>query len=265
MVTAAYVASILIGVSLGLIGGGGSMLTVPVLVYLFGLDAVSATAYSLFIVGTTSAVGSVSYFRRKLVDMKTAMLFGMPAVAAVFLTRTYILPGIPQEIFRYRSYFLTKDTLLLLLFAFLLIAAAYSMLKKEARPSEITVARSHVGWYRLLLQGFLIGTITGLIGAGGGFLLIPALVRLVKLPIKVAVGSSLVVIATNSLLGFLFSVPHLLVDWPFLLKVAAAAMVGIPIGTYLSTRLKSDRLKPAFGWMVLLVGVYILIHEIVCH
>ena len=126
---AGYIASVFIGIALGLIGGGGSILTVPVLVYLFHLDAVIATGYSLFIVGATSAVGSFSYFSKGLVNVKTAIVFGIPSIIAVYLTRAFIVPIIPQEIIQVGSFMLTKSILLMLMFALLMIAASYSMIK----------------------------------------------------------------------------------------------------------------------------------------
>ncbi|AEA44988.1 sulfite exporter TauE/SafE family protein [Fluviicola taffensis] len=256
-----YIASIFIGISLGLIGGGGSILTVPVLVYLFGLDTILATAYSLFIVGSTSAVGSFSYFKKGLVSIKTAIVFGIPSIAAIFLTRRYILPAIPQDVFTIGSFTVTKDILLMLLFAVLMVAASYSMIKKNQQTSEEIPSQQTFNYFQILLQGVFIGTITGLIGAGGGFLIIPALVNLLKLPIRTAVGTSLVIISINSLMGFLFSLSHTSVQWGFLLSIAAIAIVGILIGSYLSTLIKATKLKPIFGWFVLIMGLYILLKE----
>ena len=128
-----YISSILIGISLGLIGSGGSILTVPVLVYMFGVDAVIATSYSLFIVGFTSAIGSVGYFKKGLVNIKTAIVFGIPSIIAVFLTRAYIVPAIPKEVFSVGDFMVTKSILMLLLFAMLMVAASYSMIKKDRR------------------------------------------------------------------------------------------------------------------------------------
>jgi uncharacterized membrane protein YfcA len=265
METTGYIASIFIGLSLGLIGGGGSILTVPVLVYLFSLDAVLSTAYSLFIVGATSVVGSISYFKKGLVNLKTAIVFGIPSIAAIFLTRKYLLPAIPQEIFTLGSYTVTKNILLMLFFAILMIAASYSMIKKDQQPSEEALPQQKLNYFQILLQGVFIGIVTGVIGAGGGFLIIPALVNLLKLPIKTAVGTSLVIIAINSLMGFLFSLSHISVQWGFLLSIAAIAIVGILIGSYLSILIKATKLKSVFGWFVLVMGIYILIKETLLH
>ena len=258
---AGYLASIFVGIALGLIGGGGSILTVPMLVYLFSLDAVLATAYSLFIVGATSVVGSFSYFKKGLVNIKTAIVFGIPSIAAIFLTRHYILPAIPQHVFTIGSYTVTQSILLMVLFAVLMIVASYSMIKKDGQENEEALQKQSLNYFQILLQGIFIGVITGLIGAGGGFLIIPALVNLLKLPMKTAVGTSLVIISINSLMGFLFSLSHTSVQWGFLLSIAAIAIIGILIGSYLSTKIRANRLKPAFGWFVLVMGIYIIIKE----
>lgn len=259
---AGFFASILIGISLGLIGGGGSILTVPVLVYLFRVDAVLATAYSLFIVGTTSAVGSLSYFKKGLVNLRMALVFGVPSIVAVFLTRSYIVPAIPQELFDIGSFKVTKSILLMVLFAILMIAASYSMVRKgKAGQGESDSGEQRFNYPLVFAQGLFIGVITGLIGAGGGFLIIPALVNLLRLPMKTAVGTSLLIIAVNSLTGFLFSMGRLFIDWQLILTLAGIAVTGILIGSYLSTKIDGKKLKPAFGWFVMVMGVYILVKE----
>ena len=258
---AGYFASIFIGIALGLIGGGGSILTVPVLVYLFSIDAVLATAYSLFIVGTTSVVGSFSYFRKGLVNIRTAVVFGIPSIISVFITRAYILPAIPQELLRFEDFTLTKSTLLMLLFAALMILASYSMIKKDKIPSGRMTHNTRFNYPLILAEGIVVGMLTGLVGAGGGFLIIPALVILSKLPMKEAVGTSLVIIAAKSLIGFLGESAETMIDWTFLLKVSAFAISGIFIGMALSKKINGEKLKPAFGWFVLVMGIYIVIKE----
>ena len=261
MEIAGYLASIFIGIALGLIGGGGSILTVPVLVYLFSVDAVLATAYSLFIVGTTSVVGSFSYFKKGLVNIKTAVVFGIPSIAAVFLTRAFIVPAIPQEIFSIGNFTVTKSILLMLLFAVLMIFASYSMIKKDKPVTEETPQKQKFNYPLILVEGTVVGILTGLVGAGGGFLIIPALVVLSKLPMKEAVGTSLVIIAAKSLIGFFGESSETAIDYIFLAKVTAFAIVGIFIGMALSKRINGAKLKPAFGWFVLVMGIYIIIKE----
>lgn len=257
-----YAASVLIGVSLGLIGSGGSILTVPVLVYLFAVDAVAATAYSLFIVGFTSAVGSIGYFQKGLVNVRTALVFGAPSIAAVFLTRAYIVPAIPKEVFTAGTFVVTKSILLMLLFAILMLMASYSMIKKERPKKDATEGQKKFNYPLILLEGMVVGIATGLVGAGGGFLIIPALVLLSGLHMKEAVGTSLVIIAAKSLIGFLGEGSETVIDWLLLAKVTAFALAGIFIGVFLSRKIDGAKLKPAFGWFVLAMGIYIIVKEI---
>lgn len=257
-----YFASILIGVALGLIGGGGSILTVPVLVYLFAVEPVVATAYSLFIVGLTSAVGSVGYFKKGLVNIKTAVVFGIPSIVAVFTTRALIVPKIPNEIFSLGDFILTKDLFLMLLFAVIMIIASYSMIKKEKKMPCDQPEEQKFNYPIILIEGALVGVITGLVGAGGGFLIIPALVILSKLPMKEAVGTSLVIIAAKSLIGFFGEGGEKSIDWQFLVTISVFAIVGIFIGTVLSKKIDGNKLKPAFGWFVLVMGIYIITKEL---
>jgi len=265
MEIAGYLSSIIIGVSLGLIGGGGSILTVPVLVYLFAVDAVAATAYSLFIVGLTSAVGSVSYFRKGLVNVKTAVIFGIPSIIAVFMTRAFIVPAIPSELFTVGNLVATKSHMLMLLFAVIMIAASYSMIRKVKAKSPEPTGPQKFNYPLIVLEGAIVGLITGLVGAGGGFLIIPALVVLSKLPMKEAVGTSLVIIAAKSLIGFLGEGSETVINWPFLATVSIFAIIGIFIGMSLSKRIDGEKLKPAFGWFVLVMGIFIVLRETILH
>jgi hypothetical protein len=254
-------ASVIIGVSLGLIGGGGSILTVPVLVYLFAMDAVAATSYSMFIVGITSVIGSINYFRNNLVSVRTAVVFGIPSILAVFFCRAYLVPAIPNEVFILGSFVLTKRLLLMLLFAVLMVFASYSMIKKSTNNIANDIEEQSFNYPLILLEGLVVGILTGLVGAGGGFLIIPALVMLSKLSMKKAVGTSLVIIAAKSLIGFFGESSETQIDWIFLIKISLLAVIGIFIGMNLSKKFDGEKLKPAFGWFVLIMGIYIILKE----
>jgi hypothetical protein len=257
LVIIGYLSSVLIGISLGLIGGGGSILTVPVLVYLIGTDPVTATAYSLFVVGAASLVGSYDYFKKGLVNIKTALIFGAPAIAAVYFTRKVMVPMIPEELFTVGAFVFTKNIGVMVLFAILMIAASVSMIRGR-KDAEESTEEQKFNYPLILAEGVLVGILTGLVGAGGGFLIIPALVVLSKLPMKQAVGTSLVIIASKSLIGFLGDVANREIDWTFLLSFTAIAVVGIFVGSALSNKISGAKLKPAFGWFVLIMGVFIL-------
>ncbi len=256
-----YLSAILIGVSLGLIGSGGSILTVPVLVYLMVVDPVNATAYSLFIVGTTSLVGAYFYYKKGLVNFSTATVFAIPALIAVFLTRYYLVPSIPNELFSVSNFIVTKQVFIMLLFAVLMLFAAISMIRKcSCGESESEI---NYNYPLIIIEGAVVGVLTGLVGAGGGFLIIPALVILAKLPMKMAVGTSLVIIAAKSLIGFLGDIgANTEMNWTILLAFTIFAAIGIFIGSYLSKYVSSKKLKPIFGWFVLAMSIYIMIKEI---
>jgi uncharacterized protein len=263
MIVLGYVASVIIGVSLGLIGGGGSILTVPVLVYLFGVEPVLATAYSLFIVGTTSLVGAFPKYRDGLVNMKTAIIFGIPSILTVYATRAWLVPVIPDPVLQTSGFMLSKAILMMGLFAVLMIFASYSMIRgnKEDSPGTRNETPQAFNYPLILLEGAVVGLLTGLVGAGGGFLIIPALVLLSKLPMKQAVGTSLLIIGAKSLIGFTGDLSQYEIDWPLLGTVSALAVLGIFIGNRLSRFIDGQRLKKAFGWFVLLMGLYILVKE----
>jgi len=259
-----YFASMLIGVSLGLIGGGGSILTVPVLVYLFGVDPVLATAYSLFIVGSTSLVGTYPKYRDGMVNLKTAVIFGIPSILAVYITRAYLVPLIPNPVFSISSFVVSKAMLVMGVFAILMVFASVSMIrtKKDNGAEAVPSTPQKFNYPMILLEGAVVGMLTGLVGAGGGFLIIPALVLFSKLPMKQAVGTSLLIIAAKSLFGFLGDISHYHLDWILLGSVTSLAIAGIFIGNRLSRNIDGDKLKKAFGWFVLAMGIYILIKEL---
>lgn len=256
-----YAASLIIGVSLGLIGGGGSILTVPVLVYLFGVDPVVATAYSLFIVGSTSLVGAFPKYKQGEVNLKTAVIFGLPSIAAVYATRAFIVPNIPDHVFSVGYFEVTKPLLMMLLFAILMVFASISMIKPKKKVQE-EEGEQKFNYPMILLEGGIVGVLTGLVGAGGGFLIIPALVILSKLPMKQAVGTSLLIIAVKSLFGFTGDLGKQEMDWTLLLSVTGLAIAGIFVGNLLSKKVSADGLKKGFGWFVLVMGVYIIAKEV---
>jgi uncharacterized membrane protein YfcA len=329
---AGYIAAIIIGFTLGLIGGGGSILTVPVLVYMLHINPVLATAYSLFVVGVSSTVGAFNYMKKGLLNYKTAIIFAVPSFIAVFLTRKFLVPAIPEQLFSIGKldittevlfilililamifvsllslnrifqgnkkhiktfllvtpaaimvflvrqflipripdnlivmgdFTLSRDMGIMLFFAVIMLLAGLSMIRKnkseenDKEPSGIIY-----NYPMIVVEGAIIGTITGIVGAGGGFLIIPALVLLARLPMKMAIGTSLLIIAVKSLAGFLGDLSNQSIDWVFLLSFTGLAIIGIFIGTYLSKFIDNQKLKKGFGWFVIIMSVYIILKEL---
>ena len=258
-----YLLAVVVGISLGLVGSGGSILTVPILVYVMTIDPVLATAYSLFVVGVTSLVGAVQNAFHKRVDFKTVVIFGIPSILAVYVTRAFIIPGIPDVLFNVGDFTFTRSIGLMVLFALVMILAAVSMIRPCPNCQEADTGKIRYNYPMILAEGILVGTLTGLVGAGGGFLIIPALVLLARMPMKLAVGTSLFIIAAKSLLGFIGDLQtSTAIDWKLLVLFTGLSVVGIFAGIYLSTKVAGSKLKTAFGWFILVMGVYILIKEL---
>ncbi len=254
-----YAASLVMGLSLGVIGGGGSILTVPILVYLFAIHPVLATAYSLFIVGLTALVGGIGYLKKGEVDLKTGFLFAVPSFIGVYSARAFVLPRVPDQVFTLGNLTISKALLIMIVFALLMVLASISMIrgrKPKADPKELSAAAKVA---LIALEGLVVGTITGIVGAGGGFLIIPALVVLAGLPMKKAVGTSLFIIAIKSLIGFTADLQHqATIDWQLLMIISSIAVVGLAGGMLLGRKLSEAVLKKGFGYFVLIMGCFVL-------
>lgn len=260
---AGFSAAVLIGVSLGLIGGGGSILTVPILVYFLNVPPVTATAYSLFVVGTTSMVGVFRNFANKTINFKAALVFSVPSLIAVFLTRRYLLPAIPEQLGQWGPLTITKDLLIMTVFAVIMVLTSFSMIRQGSPANLNSLEELKFNYPVIIVEGIVVGAVTGFVGAGGGFLIIPALVLFSKLPMKTAIGTSLLIIAIKSLIGFggdLYNSEA--INWSFLLIFTTLAVAGVFIGTKLCRVVSPQKLKPAFGWFVLVMGIYIIVKEL---
>ncbi|HEY0899710.1 MAG TPA: sulfite exporter TauE/SafE family protein, partial [Sphingobacteriaceae bacterium] len=200
--------------------------------------------------------------REGLIDIKTAVIFGAPSIAAVYLTRKFVVPAIPEQIATFGDVVVTKSLAMMLLFAVLMVVASISMIREKTKTQEQEEGPRKFNYPLILLEGVFVGALTGLVGAGGGFLIIPALVLLSKLPMKMAVGTSLLIIAAKSLIGFTGDLGHFAIDWTMLLTVTALAVVGIFIGNRMSRNVSPDKLKKGFGYLVLIMGIYIIIKEL---
>lgn len=257
-----YFLALFIGLSLGLTGGGGSILTVPVLVYVAKIEPLVATAYSLFIVGFTSLVGAGTYYKKGLVNLRMSVIFAVPALTTVWLMRKFVIHAMPHVFFTIGSFTLTKDLFLMLFFALIMFISGFKMIVDDVK--EIGPTNNSSNYFLVLLSGITVGILSGLVGAGGGFLIVPALVFFMYLPMHKAVGTSLLVIAINSLIGFTGDILNLpAIDWAFLTIFSLVASAGVFLGVYLNKFINNQKLKKVFGYFVFIMAVVILVEELV--
>lgn len=236
-------------------------MAVPILTYLFHISPVTTTAYSLFVVGTSASVGALRNFNKGLVDLRVALIFAVPAFIAVYIARKFVLPVIPEELWSTGRFILTRDMGIMIIFALLMAVASISMIRKKGVPTDGDDPVRY-NYPLIVFEGIVIGMLTGIVGIGGGFLIIPVLVLCVKLPMKKAVATSLLIIALKSLIGFTGDLGHLEINWSFLIGFTLISILGIFMGMYLSSFVKGDRLKKTFGWFVLLVAIGIFYKEL---
>ncbi len=254
-----YFASFCVGLTLGLIGGGGSALCIPILVYLFSIEIVEATAYSLFIVGISSVAGALQRVRNLLIDFNVGLIFGVPSILSKFLARKWVVPLIPDIVLQTEHFVLTKRLFILGFFSILVILAAAAMILKRTPINAYSGKGARI-W--LIIQGAFIGLITGVTGLGGGFLIMPTLLFFANMPFKKAVGTSLMIIAMSSLIGFTGDLSHTHIHWIFLSQITCISVLGIFAGNLLSKRMSGDHLKTTLGWFILIMGLFTLIKEL---
>jgi uncharacterized membrane protein YfcA len=227
--------------------------------YIFKIDPVLATSYSLFVVGAAAAIGAFKNIKKSLVDFKVGGTFAIPAFISIYIMRQHLMPLIPNEL-SLGLISLTKDSLVMSVFAVVMLAASISMIRgrKESNSDQTEQNIS-----LLMLQGLFVGCMTGFVGAGGGFLIIPGLVLFARMPMKKAVGTSLMIISINSLFGFSSDlIGGVNLDWFVLLVFTLMGAIGVLIGSYCSDRVSGAKLKPVFGWFVLIAGSLILLKEL---
>jgi len=256
-------AALFVGISLGLVGGGGSILAVPILAYIFGLDEKVATGYSLFIVGTASLVGGFKQHQNKNIDWNATVSYGIPAIIGVWIVRHYVVPMLPEEVLTVGQFVLTRRMAMFGLFSILMLIAAASLLffKENTDSDKVHNKKSYP---IIFIEGFLIGAVTGFVGAGGGFLIIPALIFLGGIEIKKAIGTSLIIVAVKSLMGFLLGdAMNMDIDWNFLLPFTGIVIIGIFLGVYIGKFVEGEKLKKGFGIFIILMAIWIFIKEFV--
>ncbi len=255
--------AVLMGLILGFIGSGGSMLTVPILVYLFGLTPFVATGYSLLVVGSTAAVGTFSYWQRGLIRVRDTFIFVLPSTIMILVTRRFIVPSIPDPMFRINGFMLAKGTFIMTLFALLMLLAGWLMLKpvdfKKKKHLEYKPG-SHP--MKLVFGSGAVGVLAGLVGAGGGFLIIPVLITWFNLSMKEAIGTSLAVIMVNSLIGFQGDLlAGIYMDWSILGPFLGLAISGMLLGIKLNQYADGQHLKQWFGFFMLFLAGIIFLGE----
>lgn len=255
-----FFGAFLTGVVIGLFGGGGSILAVPIFVYLFKLNPVIATSYSMFVVGSSAAIGALINIKKKLIEYKTALIFTLPALVSVSLTRRFLIPNIPDTLLSFEYFDITKKMGLMLFFSIIIIFSSVLMMSKSG--TEVAVKINTKKNYGLLIfTGLGVGILTGLVGAGGGFIIVPALVLFARLTIKQAVATSLIIITFNSLIGFSSDVSLLEMEWVFLVLFTALSIVGIFVGTFISGFVRESTLKTNFARFMIVMAVVIIFKE----
>lgn len=260
-----YFFAVLIGIILGLIGGGGSILAVPIFTYLFMIDEKLATGYSLFVVGCSALVGGFKQHQKGTVDFRIALIFGLPAILTVTAVRLFLIPIIPEELFAIGDVVISRRMGILGGFSVVMIPAALSMFKRPKKNIEKGNLKIVAFNYPLILiVGILIGSITGLVGAGGGFLIIPALVLFANIDIKTAIGTSLTIVTLKSLIGFLLGDALVVnIDWGFLLPFTCLAIFGVFIGNYLGSYFDNSKLRKIFGYFIFVMAGFIIYMEFI--
>ena len=248
--------AIIVGLILGLLGGGGSILAVPVLVYFLDINPVQATAYSLFIVGITAFIGASKQFVIKNINIKIGFLFGLPSFLGVFISRYWLLPNLPDILFTYKNYVVNKEMSLMILFSFLMLTSATAIFFNS---KKLNIQHGNK-IFMIIIDGLLIGIITGLVGAGGGFLIVPALVLFFELDFKKAIGTSLMVISFKSIFGFFVEINNIN-DWKLLLTFTLLSIFGLFIGLFLSNYFTFKYFKKIYAFFLIILSFLIFFKE----
>ncbi|HAT1880077.1 TPA: sulfite exporter TauE/SafE family protein [Legionella pneumophila] len=260
MVLLGYSLALLMGLILGMIGAGGSILTMPILVYLLGVTPMVATGYSLMVAGSAAFLGAISYWRQKQIYLKAALIFAIPAMITVFLTRAYLVSHLPDSIIG-----VSLDHFIMILFSFLMIIASSFLFMPLAIPSSNSSQNWNIKQYsKAITSSICVGIISGLVGAGGGFLIVPALMAFFDLQVKEAIGTSLAIIAINALAGINGDIASGVVfDWSFLILFTILTLSGLIFGISIGSKLQDRRLKTLFSLFALLIGITIFVKEII--
>ena len=255
-----YVLSFFTGIVINLLGGGGSIMTVPILVYLFSVDPYLATSYSMFLVGLSSWLATIDNAKKKMIIYKLAFVFALPDLIVTYLIRKFLLPILPNVIFTYDNITLTKQSSIMLIFASLMMVASVNSLRSKKEPS--TIRPTEFNYPLIIIQGMLVGLVTGLVGAGGGFLIIPAFVIASKVPMNIAIYTSSLVIAISTTIGFIGDFnPQIDINWKFLLIYTAITISGVFAINPFKKKIGNHALRKTFGYLIFILSLVIFYIE----
>ena len=244
-----------------MLGGGGALLSIPVLVYLFHIEPALATSYSLSLIGVTAISGAYQNIRKKLIDYNAALYYGVPSVISVYAVRRWVMPNLPKVIFTFGDFTVDKNLFILIILAAVMLVAAYKMITTPNKTEE--EPEHEVNHARLAFFAVFIGAFLGLVGAGGGFLMVPALMYFANVHTKKAIGTSLLLVAVNSFIGFIGDMrSHVQIEWPFFFTFLFFSFTGVFIGNYMDNYIQGNKLKKAFGWFILITAVFIVVKEL---
>lgn len=245
-----YILAIIIGLSMGIMGSGGSIMTLPIFVYLFHIDPSHALVYSLFTIGVTALLGSINHIKNKQIDYRSTFLFIIPSLLFIYLTKQLILPYIPTT-FHFGKTDINSSQIIMFLFAFVILSSSYAMINMNHE----SFSKNKLSYFKIMLTGAFIGLLTSLFGAGGGFIIVPALVVLLGNSIHQATSTSLFIIAINSIFGFLTNYIHFYdVNWTTLIIFTVITLIGLIIGIQIKPKLNSQKMKISFGYILGIIG-----------
>lgn len=257
-----YFLILIVGITLGMMGSGGSILTVPTLVYTLGIAPSDATTYSLFLIGMTSIFASYTKFKNKEIDFGLVLRFGLPSMVSIFLTRSFILPLIPEFIEIPFLGEISTDTLLMMLFSVVMVAAGWNMMRKKSDNEVVDEMKKSNGSLGLILLAISIGFLSGILGAGGGFLIIPSLMIFAKVSLRKAIAASIVIVMLNSLIGFAGDYQQFsTLNYQILGFLLIFSVVGVFLGNYWGKKIQTQTLQRGFGYFVLALGFLLFFIE----
>ncbi len=259
-----YGLAVVIGLVMGLMGGGGAILAVMVFLYIFQIPDIDlVTAYSIMMIGLGATVATIRHAQKGNIAFKMGLIFAIPVILGTYFARIYLINLIPDPIFSIGTLDISKRLFILSILCILLLYASVRMIRSANQKQDSVESKvADTPYVKVILLGLAIGLLSGLVGAGGGFLIIPVLVMFLHFPIKKAIGTTLLILAMKSFIGFIGDMQAGRdIDWAFLGIFGTLVVIGVLIGVVLSSRVPSQKLRPAFGWFILSMASLILVKE----